>query len=130
MIRHLYGVFFVIILRLRGSIPMALHINTNNFDEEVLKSDVPVLVDFYADWCGPCQMLAPIIEEISDSDVGVKVCKLDVDSAVPLAMKYNISSIPAIIIFKDGKPAASTVGYQGKASLMRLIEGVLNGSND
>ncbi len=109
---------------------MALHVNMNNFEEEVLKSSEPVLVDFYADWCGPCQMLAPIIEDISDSDVGVKVCKLNVDNAVPLAMKYNVSSIPAIIIFKDGKPAARTVGYQEKAELMQLIEGVLNGSDN
>ncbi len=108
---------------------MAIHLDMNNFEEEVLKSAQPVLVDFYADWCGPCRMLAPVIEDISDSDVGVKVCKLNVDTAIPLAMKYNISSIPAIMIFKDGKAAASTIGYQEKEDLMKLIGGVLNGSN-
>ena len=108
---------------------MSLHVDMNNFDEEVLNSREPVLVDFYADWCGPCRMLAPVIEDISDSDIGVKVCKLDVDKAVSLAVKYNVSAIPAVIIFKDGKVVANTVGYQEKENLIKLIEGVVNGSN-
>ncbi len=108
---------------------MSLHITMDNFEQEVLQSSVPVLVDFYADWCGPCQMLAPIIEDISDSDVGVKVCKLNVDQAFPIATKYKVVSIPAVFIFKNGQVAAKAIGYQEKDQLMKLIEGVLNGSN-
>lgn len=101
----------------------------DNFEDEVLKSSEPVLVDFYADWCGPCQMLAPIIEDISDSDI-IKVCKLNVDEAVPVAMQYKVSTIPTIIIFKDGKVAAKTIGLQEKEELIELIEGAVNGGNN
>ncbi len=109
---------------------MALHINIDNFEQEVLNSLEPVLVDFYADWCAPCQMIAPIIEDISDSDVGVKVCKLNVDQAFPIAMKYKVSSIPAILIFKNGQVVAKSIGFHEKEELLKLIEGVLNGSNN
>ncbi len=103
---------------------MAFKFTQENFEQEVLNSDVPVLVDFYADWCGPCQMLAPIIEDISDSDIGVKVGKVNVDEQMPLALKYGARSIPLLILFKNGKPAAKTLGYQEKNEILKMIEEV------
>lgn len=101
---------------------MALKLTAENFEQEVLKSDVPVLVDFYADWCGPCQMLAPIIEDISDSDIGVKVGKVNVDEQMPLALQYNARSIPLLVLFKNGEVAAKSLGYQDKAEILKMIE--------
>lgn len=103
---------------------MAFKFTQENFEQEVLNSDVPVLVDFYADWCGPCQMLAPIIEDISDSDIGVKVGKVNVDEQMPLALKYGARSIPLLILFKNGKPAAKALGYQEKNEILKMIEEV------
>ncbi len=102
---------------------MSLKITSENFEQEVLNSTEPVLVDFYADWCGPCQMLAPILEDISDSDIGVKVGKLNVDEEMPLALQYGARSIPLLILFKDGKPAAKSLGYVEKEEILKLIEG-------
>ena len=108
---------------------MALHVNSLTFEQEVLKSSELVLVDFYADWCGPCQMLAPILEDISDSDIGVKVCKVNTDKALDLAMKYNVNSIPALFLFKNGKIVAQTVGFHNKPQLLEFIEGGKNAGN-
>lgn len=101
---------------------MALRFTEENFEQEVLKSDVPVLVDFYADWCGPCQMLAPIIEDISDSDIGVKVGKVDVGEQMPLALKYGAHSIPLLILFNGGEIVAKSLGYQEKDEILKMIE--------
>ncbi|MGN0321896.1 MAG: thioredoxin [Oliverpabstia sp.] len=100
---------------------MANVFTTENFEKEVLQSDVPVLVDFWATWCMPCKMLAPVIEEIAAEADGYKVGKVDVDQEPELAQKYRIMSIPSILVFKNGKVAASTVGVQPKAALKELL---------
>lgn len=100
---------------------MANVFTTENFEKEVLQSDVPVLVDFWATWCMPCKMLAPVIEEIAAEADGYKVGKVDVDQEPELAQKYRIMSIPTILVFKNGKVAASTVGVQPKAALKELL---------
>ena len=87
-----------------------------NFEEEVLKSDVPVLVDFWAAWCGPCKMLAPVLSEIAEEGT-VKVAKVNVDEEGELAIKFNVMSIPTMILFKDGQPVKKTVGYMSKEEL-------------
>ena len=100
---------------------MANVFTTENFEKEVLQSDVPVLVDFWATWCMPCKMLAPVIEEIAAEADGYKVGKVDVEQEPELAQKYRIMSIPSILVFKNGKVAASTVGVQPKAALKELL---------
>ena len=98
-------------------------ITNKNFEEEVIKSDIPVLVDFWATWCGPCRMLAPIIEEIANENEGtLKVGKVDVDQQAELAMKFGIVSIPTLIIFKDGKPVAQSLGYKPKAQIEAMFK--------
>ena len=82
---------------------MAIKVNTGNFDTEVLQADKPVLVDFWAEWCGPCNMISPIIEEISDERTDIKVCKVNIDEDGELAVKYNVMSIPTMIAFKNGE---------------------------
>ncbi len=104
---------------------MSLKINEMNFEEEVLNSNVPVLVDFYADWCGPCQMLAPIIEDIANSNIGVKVCKVNVDEQMQLALKFGARSIPLLILFKNGQIAAKALGYHDKNEILNMIENAL-----
>ncbi|MCL4382501.1 MAG: thioredoxin [Patescibacteria group bacterium] len=93
-----------------------------NFESEVLKADLPVLVDFYADWCGPCQMLRPIIEELSEESQGkAKIAKINVDEAPKTAEKYGIMSIPTVILFKEGKEVTRQTGLTTKEVLKELI---------
>ena len=87
-----------------------------NFEEEVLKSEIPVLVDFWATWCGPCKMLAPVIAEIAEEG-SVKVGKINVDEEGELAIKFNVMSIPTVMLFKNGQVAKTTVGYMSKDQL-------------
>ncbi|MCH7735244.1 MAG: thioredoxin [Chloroflexi bacterium] len=97
-----------------------------DFTEEVLNSDLPVLVDFWADWCGPCKMVAPIVEELAnDYDGKLKVMKVDVDSSPLTAGTYGIRSIPTLLIFKDGKPVQQVVGAVPKQMLQEKIDQVV-----
>ena len=98
-------------------------ITEENFENEVLNSDKPVLVDFWAQWCGPCRMLGPIIEEIANDYEGkVKVGKVNVDEQPNLASKYGIASIPTVIVFKNGKPEKTLVGPRSKNEIENMIK--------
>ena len=98
-------------------------ITEENFENEVLNSDKPVLVDFWASWCGPCRMLGPIIEEIANDYEGkVKVGKVNVDEQPNLASKYGIASIPTVIVFKNGKPEKTLVGLRSKNEIENMIK--------
>ncbi len=101
-------------------------LNDANFEAEVLKCDSPVMVDFWATWCGPCRMLAPVVEELAGEYAGkVKVCKLNVDEAPDTSSKYRITSIPTIIFFKGGQVAGQTVGLQSKSALQEKLNALL-----
>ena len=101
---------------------MEITLTKTNFEAEVLKSDKPVLVDFWATWCGPCRMLAPVLAEVAEEKGDkIKVGKVNVDENPELAAQYGISGIPAILLFKDGKVAATSVGFKPKPELESLI---------
>ena len=101
-----------------------LEINDLNFEKEVLQSTEPFLLDFSAVWCGPCKMLAPIVEKIADETVGkVKVGKLDIDDSPTVAAKLGIRGVPTIVVFKGGKEAGRHVGVTNKETLMKLVAG-------
>lgn len=105
---------------------MALELTDNNFDELVLNSDKPVLVDFWAEWCGPCRIVGPIVEEISkDMDGKAVVGKVDVDSNHSVSMKYGIRNIPTLLIFKNGEVVDKQVGAVPKQVLMQKLEAQL-----
>lgn len=96
---------------------------TDNFEAEVLGSDVPVLVDFWATWCMPCRMLAPVIEEITSENEGkIKVGKVNVDENQDLARKYRVMSIPTVLVFKNGELTATSVGVDSKENILKLLE--------
>lgn len=99
-----------------------IKLTKDNFQEEVLNSKEPVLVDFWASWCGPCRMLGPVVAEIAEEEAGrTKVGKVNVDEETDLAVQYGISSIPAILVFKNGEVVNRTVGLQSKESLKKLL---------
>lgn len=105
---------------------MALAFTDGNFESEVLKSEVPVLVDFYADWCGPCKMMAPVIEELSTQYEGkAKIGKLDVDQNGATAQKYKVMSIPTMLLIKNGEVVDTVVGAVPKQQLEARIQSVL-----
>lgn len=99
-----------------------INLDSKDFEEEVLNSEVPVLIDFWATWCGPCRMMAPVVEEIAN-EVGekAKVCKLNIDENKEIAEKYDVMSIPTFLIIKNGKVAATTVGVQPKENIIKLL---------
>ncbi len=104
-----------------------VHVTEKTFQTEVLDAALPVLADFWAAWCGPCRMIAPIVEELArDYEGRLKVAKIDVDENADLAARYGIMSIPTLAVFKDGQPVSRIVGYAPKAELQRHIETALN----
>jgi thioredoxin 1 len=105
---------------------MALEVNDTNFDEVVLKSDMPVMVDFWAEWCGPCRMIAPFVEEISKEFEGkALVVKCDVDNSPGVSTKFGIRNIPTILFFKDGKVADKQIGAVPKANFVAKLNTLL-----
>ena len=100
-----------------------VRLTKNNFRDEVLNSDIPVLVDFWATWCGPCRMVAPIVEEIADEyDGRIKVGKVNVDEEPELAMQFRVASIPTLMVFKNGQLVNTAVGYRPKADILALFK--------
>ena len=105
---------------------MAMEITQANFEQEVLQSDKLVLVDFWAAWCAPCRMIAPIIDEISEQRTDVKVGKVDVDAQGELAVKYGVMSIPMLLVFKGGEVADKAIGVQPKARILAMLDAAAN----
>ena len=100
---------------------MPVEITVENFEEEVLRSDKPVLIDFWAAWCGPCRMLSPFVDEVAEENPQIKVGKVNVDEQSELAAKFGIMSIPMLMLFKDGKNIDSSLGVVPKSSIEKMI---------
>jgi len=101
---------------------MPLHVNQTSFEQEVLQSKKPVLVDFFATWCGPCKMLGPVIEEVESEREDIKVVKIDIDESPAIANRYRISAVPSVFVFRNGKVAAQTMGVRPKEQIYQLID--------
>lgn len=101
---------------------MITNITKDNFEAEVLKADKPVLVDFWASWCGPCKMIAPEVQQIADEHPEIKVCKINVDEEGELSLKHGVMSIPTLMIFKNGEAAQTAVGYRKKDEIEELLK--------
>ena len=100
-----------------------VNLNEKNFEEEVLKSDKTVLIDFWASWCGPCRMMSPVVDEIAEEmKDAVKVCKINIDEEQNLAVKYNVMSIPTFVVIRDGKEIGRTIGVQDKEEIKKMLK--------
>lgn len=100
----------------------ALNLTIDNFDQEVLNSEKPVLIDFWAPWCGPCQMVLPIIAELAEELTDVKVCKVNVDENIELAQKFRVMSIPTLLVVKNGDVVKREVGAKSKEEILSMLE--------
>ena len=100
---------------------MITELTPENFETEAVKSDKPVLIDFWATWCGPCRMIAPIVEEIAEERDDIKVCKVNVDTAGEIAAQFGVMSIPTLILLENGKVKATSVGYKPKKEILALL---------
>lgn len=98
-----------------------INLNKDNFNKEVLNSDKPVLIDFFAGWCGPCRMLSPVVEEIANEREDIKVCKVNVDEERELAGLFQISSIPTLAVIKDGNVVGGVVGVRSKRDILKML---------
>ena len=99
----------------------AIIINHNNFQEEVMNSDKPVLLDFWAPWCGPCRMVLPLVEEIAEERDDIKVCKINVDEETELASQFRVMSIPTLVVMENGKILRQAVGAQSKSAILSML---------
>ena len=99
-----------------------VNLTENNFEQEVMRSDKPVLIDFFATWCGPCSMVSPIVDQIAEERSDLKVCKVDVDDQGELASQFGVSSIPMLVVVKNGKISAQSVGAMPKEKILELVE--------
>jgi thioredoxin 1 len=105
---------------------MVTKVTVATFEAEVLKSDLPVLLDLYADWCGPCKMLSPIVDKMAEVYAGrLKVCKLNVDDDFPIAAQFGVQSIPTLIFFKNGEVVNKSIGYSSEDELKSMIDAVV-----
>lgn len=101
---------------------MVTNVTTKNFEDEVLKSNKTVLIDFWASWCGPCRMVSPLVDELAEEHPEYKFCKVNVDEEEPLAIKFGIMSIPTLIVFKNGTEAAKQIGALPKEAILQLLQ--------
>lgn len=112
-----------LVIRLQEERKMSVvKLTVENFEQEVLQAEKLVLVDFYADWCGPCKMMSPIVDEIAEEESEIKVCNINIDQAMEIAQKYRVMSIPTFIAFKNGEEAGRQIGAVSKGELLSLIK--------